>query len=638
MILSRVFKLFFSVLIGVQFAFADSQSNLGAARRQALQSPDYYWHFDDNVAKVLLSSPPNSEMIIFSGGRAYSVIYLGTEMYQGERVLVFNGTLDIGPAPEGFNKSEVVVSRVGSQSLLSGKDAASNNQSVSSGQSSVSTSDGEASTSGKLNSNSHASSLSKGIQAGLQKVLIGAFFDKVVVPVELKNTITDIGAEVRDLVASNQEASAINDRLFSDIVIKQAVVLNDLANSRGLIEAQKATLDSLAAIAEGRRGNDLNRAQISDVVRELKSYTQVRPDFKHKIGNLSKRITDIDPRSLDQVKGNYRNLSERLALSAVQSEVMGDFELSDSILKFAEKALDVVVGLDPFTGIARDIFEVSTGKNLITGEDLSSLELGVSVVSLAASAVSFGMASSLSHGIKAGLSLVGKTKSGSLLAAKSIQASEQIKNVVSVLAEHRVSLQNSGGKLFRKLKEVAKSSAGNIQDFSKGLRAKIGAGEISTLSRLSREIVENPASLKAIERMNQIAIDIKNINILPHHFKPGGSKLVLIGRDMKNRIIPFAERLKREGFDVEVFDADLMGKWGKEVPYSAEDVSDLLEAGNKLSYREIQSTSMYMKNRDFILKAKDHGATILNLDYNSRLGESAFFDMERFEVGFEVIQ
>jgi hypothetical protein len=80
--------------------------------------------------------------------------------------------------------------------------------------------------------------------------------------------------------------------------------------------------------------------------------------------------------------------------AADEASIAGDRVGFGAAITVARTMADVLVGLDPFTGLARDTLEYFTGVNQITGEALTSNERTLRLVGMAAGVVSFGVASS----------------------------------------------------------------------------------------------------------------------------------------------------------------------------------------------------------------------------------------------------
>jgi hypothetical protein len=61
---------------------------------------------------------------------------------------------------------------------------------------------------------------------------------------------------------------------------------------------------------------------------------------------------------------------------------MGNEDEAEAYVRIARIVADVGIGVDPVTGAARGLYELFTGRNLITGEPLSNLELGFATVNV----------------------------------------------------------------------------------------------------------------------------------------------------------------------------------------------------------------------------------------------------------------
>jgi hypothetical protein len=76
----------------------------------------------------------------------------------------------------------------------------------------------------------------------------------------------------------------------------------------------------------------------------------------------------------DTVDQHYFDMSKEALVEADMMSVIGDKSKSDFLLDIAKTSADVLVGLDPFTGFARCLYESVFGSNLITGQELTTTE------------------------------------------------------------------------------------------------------------------------------------------------------------------------------------------------------------------------------------------------------------------------
>lgn len=116
----------------------------------------------------------------------------------------------------------------------------------------------------------------------------------------------------------------------------------------------------------------------------------------------SATVTNLDP-SL-AMQASYRqlesivNTSKVISAASVNNEtkssafdflsistdalITGDIKSSKDFEQVANSIIDVALGLTPGVGIAKDVYELVTGENLVTGEELSSFDRILSAVSV----------------------------------------------------------------------------------------------------------------------------------------------------------------------------------------------------------------------------------------------------------------
>ncbi|MCB0384818.1 MAG: hypothetical protein KDD43_05450, partial [Bdellovibrionales bacterium] len=68
------------------------------------------------------------------------------------------------------------------------------------------------------------------------------------------------------------------------------------------------------------------------------------------------------------------NVGQASLRAADKASVEGEKQLTQELLDVATVAADVLIGWDPFTGYARSFTEFFSGRNIITGEELGSIE------------------------------------------------------------------------------------------------------------------------------------------------------------------------------------------------------------------------------------------------------------------------
>ena len=73
---------------------------------------------------------------------------------------------------------------------------------------------------------------------------------------------------------------------------------------------------------------------------------------------------------------------------ADQALVHGEVNEAESFKTLAMEFLDIAIGNDPITGIGRSVYEFFSGKNLVTGAELHSIERGFAFLGIATGGVS----------------------------------------------------------------------------------------------------------------------------------------------------------------------------------------------------------------------------------------------------------
>ncbi len=106
-------------------------------------------------------------------------------------------------------------------------------------------------------------------------------------------------------------------------------------------------------------------------------------EFKKKLSDLKIRVKNI---RIDSPNGNplldyglrerinAKDLSDKIIEVADQESYLGDQEAADGAYELALSLADFAAGITPGVSIAKDAYELFTGKNVITGEELSGLD------------------------------------------------------------------------------------------------------------------------------------------------------------------------------------------------------------------------------------------------------------------------
>lgn len=122
-------------------------------------------------------------------------------------------------------------------------------------------------------------------------------------------------------------------------------------------------------------------------------------ESREQLVNLYKHLYKIQPQT------GKRKTARELGLAAVEeadtSYAQGNPQEGHFYSELAEGFLDLAIGLDPATGMARSTFELIIGRNFVTGQKLSNWEYGFAALNI----VTLGSEGSIAAGLK-GLSKI----------------------------------------------------------------------------------------------------------------------------------------------------------------------------------------------------------------------------------------
>lgn len=76
----------------------------------------------------------------------------------------------------------------------------------------------------------------------------------------------------------------------------------------------------------------------------------------------------------DSIERKFYHISKQSLIHADQQSFLGAKEEAKFLLEIAKTSADVLLGLDPFTGTARSLFEAISGENIVTGQQLTDAE------------------------------------------------------------------------------------------------------------------------------------------------------------------------------------------------------------------------------------------------------------------------
>ena len=84
----------------------------------------------------------------------------------------------------------------------------------------------------------------------------------------------------------------------------------------------------------------------------------------------------------DRIDRTFFNVAKHSLVLGDEASFFGKKKDSEFYLSLATSAADVLLGLDPFTGFGRSLYETVTGENIVTGEQLSKTERALAMVGI----------------------------------------------------------------------------------------------------------------------------------------------------------------------------------------------------------------------------------------------------------------
>lgn len=219
--------------------------------------------------------------------------------------------------------------------------------------------------------------------------------------------------------------SARNSDIMSRYSAQESQVLNSKAQAeldvvkKSMQQIREATRDASTATTE------ILSAEVP-AVPELKipAPPKFSPDVDSIYRETKRQLDGFTPVTGPEV--TLKDLANLSLYDFQQHWESGDQQEARQYLDAAKKIANFLVGIDPISGFVRSAYEASSGKNMITGESLTSFERSLAVVNLSLLGFS-------SEAVK-GLSLVEKlgisTKAAQALVAKMVELRENVTSLI----------------------------------------------------------------------------------------------------------------------------------------------------------------------------------------------------------------
>ena len=355
-------KIFFATVLLLNGAFAYSDGI------PLVDGPERVWNINEYLDRFFRNRSPNEKVEFSYGNFRYTAIYLGVDN---------NGTFlvyDVSAVP--IPSAGEVDSKQDSQ----GGRANQNSDSVDLDKHSVSEKNG-APVDGP--SSWSLTDVQKAGLTGAGKKVIGL----LAVPPE----------KVKEFLSAKAYAE------YQAVMLKelQEEFKNQIVNG-----TVKLAVAVAAGLSELEKGPNLNL----DIKVDLNSYqkfsspenVEFKSDDSSFLAQANEYYTKIyNHVPLTRLEVFARQIGLNSLIVADEANSDGFLEISNSQMEIATAMGDILFGLDPYTGFARDCLEFFSGNNIVTGEKLTPLERSISGIFVGASLVTAGAASSLKNAIVA---------------------------------------------------------------------------------------------------------------------------------------------------------------------------------------------------------------------------------------------
>lgn len=655
--ISGIFAISSSTSLAVKQDFSEFKKN-----------PDYRMSISQETTNRLINTQLNSEVSYSFGGFDYKALYAGKENVSGRWQFFYANIELTGPSSPNTSKnpSEFTIVNIAppspsqagngtnpainapqksaSNTITQNGSGTGNGSGANPGSGSRNTIGQNTNGNNKGNGNNGSNekqpgfgdgfgdSLGKGLESGLSAGLATAFQDYVILT---PGSQKELEQKKREYQAAEAKAA----QAYSDYVLENKIgskeielKLNTLRNN---LDALKTSQVSFERYLDSLNSNEASAAnELEKILDHALNQPAVRPSFKKSVEDTLK-LFEKAPGSHTATQKDFKNIAASALSAAAQSELLLEHEVADVNLEMARTSLDVLYGLDPYTGVHRDLYELMTGKNIITGETLSDFERALSGVGVAGAFVSGGISSSFSNGLKATYRAVKNSDS----VMRAMKITEHSRTILNTLKDLRIPVQSGISKITSTLKKQAKrlgdlTLSDTKHTTEKLINDSIQTGKISSLPPLPPKALRNPHSTESLARIQEVVSD--GIRITKKNILPGtNGKISLIGRPM-SVVKEQGLRLQKEGFDVELFDAEWMDKLGRPSPISQAASQGYAKTIRKIQdgiisdpYNALKDLPLYTENKIWIQQKIRDGNTIIDIGDNSGNSfSSPFYDIE----------
>jgi hypothetical protein len=293
-----------------------------------------------------------------------------------------------------------------------------------------------------------------------------------------------------------------------------------------------------------------NNDQKIDISALTKNLNPNDSNFQSRLKNVVNRLNN-SPSQNEERQFHLKVISKSAVNASVESRLNGWFDVSDTQMSIAETAADLLYGLDPLTGTHRGLYELFTGKNVITGRSLTNFERGFSGAMGALSLVSLGTLPTTLKAFKA-VSMIARSgaTTGISNAPKAIMEASKVISSFKKLGIIAIQEVKSATNILKQEMKLGKfNSAAQMEE---ALVKSIASGEIKKVT-FNLAFKAEPYSQKSLEFIKN---SVSGLGTKAAKIYPGNTKdIYIIGRRMGDverglpGVLPFENAMIEAGYE-----------------------------------------------------------------------------------------
>lgn len=343
-------------------AFAANQADIEALKRNVIENIDYTRHISPEMTRIVLGSRPDAQgnLPVFTfempDGKLAAYSYLGTETLNGRETALFE--FEGKYTPEQFEQMR----RAGKFPNLPGN--------ATPGEDYAGSQAPGAQTSGASLGNALGDIFASGAGAGAQSAIATGIIRGVLITPGDQREFDRLKGELQ---AGEARVLEQRNRLFGEIAdydLKLGKMAQDFlhrADSFQPLSARPLKPEQASAFARSHTGQKVQKVRA-----DLHNFNPATP--------TQKGLKDFGLATADAAEESFG-----------ESDVLHAEELAN----VAEAVAGVALGINPVTSLVQDGFEMFTGRNFVTGRELTSFERTLASAGFVAGLATGGLGSSV---------------------------------------------------------------------------------------------------------------------------------------------------------------------------------------------------------------------------------------------------